>query len=169
MQRATVVYRVWAVSPTHTNYRTERLRTATETLLTGGRRALVWVHERKRAPYRTQSDGRRTKSNRLHGEHEISGDWSEMTCILFSKGRHDVRWYRAQSQVAWEIFRVSRATLAVSRAYCTAITTHNNHHPAHYARRRDSAYMKLPGVFLHCDTCARVDGVAIRDSDTPFT
>ena len=45
----------------------------------------------------------------------------------------------------------------------------NNHHPAHYARRRDSAYMKLPGVFLHCDTCARVDGVAIRDSDTPFT
>ena len=45
--------------------------------------------------------------------------------------------------------------------------THTNQHPAHYARRRDSAYMKLPGVFLHCDTCARVDGVAIRDSDTP--
>ena len=85
MQRATVVYRVWAVSPTHTNYRTERLRTATETLLTGGRRALVWVHEWKRAPYRTQSDGRRTKSTRLHGEHEISGDWSEMTCILNQK------------------------------------------------------------------------------------
>ena len=115
MQRATVVYRVWAVSPTHTNYRTERLRTATETLLTGGRRALVWVHERKRAPYRTQSDGRRTKSTRLHGEHEISGDWSEMTCILFSKGRHDVRWYRAQSQVAWEIFQgISRHPCGIS-------------------------------------------------------
>jgi hypothetical protein len=66
-------------------------------------------------------------------------------------------------------FRESRAFLAVSRACCTVITTHNNYHPSHYARRRDSAYMKLPGVFLHCDTCARADGVAIRDTDTPFT
>ena len=169
MQRATVVYRVWAVSPTHTNYRTERLRTATETLLTGGRRALVWVHERKRAPYRTQSDGRRTKSNRLHGEHEISGDWSEMTCILNQKVDTMFDGTVHNHKSSGKFFRVSRATLAVSRAYCTAITTHNNHHPAHYARRRDSAYMKLPGVFLHCDTCARVDVVAIRDSDTPFT
>ena len=111
MQRATVVYRVWAVSPTHTNYRTERLRTATETLLTGGRRALVWVHERKRAPYRTQSDGRRTKSNRLHGEHEISGDWSEMTCNQKVYAMLDGT---AQSLVAWEFFQgISRHSCVI--------------------------------------------------------
>ena len=119
MQRATVVYRVWAVSPTHTNYRTERLRTATETLLTGGRRALVWVHERKRAPYRTQSDGRRTKSNRLHGEHEISGDWSEMTCILNQKVDTMFDGTVHNHKSPGKFFRVSRATLAVSCAYCT--------------------------------------------------
>ena len=158
------------VSPTHTNYRTERLRTATETLLTGGRRTLVWVHERKRAPYRTQSDGCRTKSNRLYGEHEISGDWSEMTCILNQKVDTKLDGTAVRNHKSPGIFfRGSRVTLAVSRAYCTVITTHNNHHPAHYARRRDSAYMKLPGVFLCCDMCARVDGVAIRDSDTLFT
>ena len=111
MQRATVVYRVWAVSPTHTNYRTERLRTATETLLTGGRRTLVWVHERKRAPYRAQSDGRRTKSNRLHGEHEISGDWSEMTCNQKVYAMLDGT---AQSQVAWEFFQgISRHSCGI--------------------------------------------------------
>ena len=114
MKRATVVYRVWAVSPTHTNYRTERLRTATETLLTGGRRALVWVHERKRAPYRTQSDGRRTKSTRLHGEHEISGDWSEMTCILNQKVDTMLDG-TAQSQVAWDFFQgISRHPCGIS-------------------------------------------------------
>ena len=73
----------------------------------------------------------------------------------------------AQSQVAWNFVRVSRATLLRYLVLTAQSLTHSNHHPAHYARRRDSAYMKLPGVFLHCDTCARVDGVAIRDSDTP--
>ena len=38
----------------HTNYRTERLRP--KRCSSGGRRTLVWVHERKRAPYRAQSD-----------------------------------------------------------------------------------------------------------------
>ena len=157
------------MSPTHTNYHTECLRTATETLLTGGRRTLVWVHERKRAPYRTQSDGCRTKSNRLYGEHEISGDWSEMTCILNQKvdtmlDGTAVRNHKSPGNFSGYLAPPLRYLVLTAQSL-----THNNHHPAHYARRRDSAYMQLPGVFLHCDTCARVDGVAIRDSDTLFT
>ena len=92
-----------------------------------------------------------------------------MTCILKQKVDTMLDGTVRNHKSLGIFFRESRATLAVSRACCTVITTHNNHHPAHYARRRDSAYMKLPGVFIHCvcDTCARVDGVAIRDSDTP--
>ena len=92
-----------------------------------------------------------------------------MTCILNQKVDTMLDGPCAITSRLGFFFRESRFTLAVSRACCTVITTHDNHHPAHYARRRDSAYMKLPGVFLHCDMCARVDGVAIRDSDTPFT
>ena len=150
MQRVTVVYRVWAVS-----HQLPHRAPATETLLT--EEGEHW-------------SGSTSGNVPLTVPSQMADALSRIDCMVSTRFQEiGVRWPASsikRSTRCWMVpcnhkspgifFRASRATLAVSRAYCTVITTHNNHHPAHYARRRDSgAYMKLPGVFLYCDTCAK--------------
>ena len=86
-----------------------------------------------------------------------------MTCILNQKVDTMFDGTVHNHKSPGKFFRVSRACL---------LHSHYDPQQSPSSPLRKTARFcvhELPGVFLHCDTCARVDGVAIRDSDTPFT
>ena len=155
MQRATVLYRVWAVCHQLTPTTTQS----------------VCVLRPKRC---SQEEGEHwsgsTSGNvSLTVLSQMADALSRIDCMVSTRfqeigvRRRDARWYRAITS-RLGIFSGYLAPLLRYLVLTAQSLTHDNHHPAHYARRRDSAYMQLPGVFLHCDTCARVDGVAPGNS-----